>query len=156
MGQMPKSLFVQITKHLRQRCGRHLNHGTQFLTEQHLMRTALDSRQVYLKSSPRSKGHLHQGRKETPIGSIVVGQKMAVLIELLNRPKEALKGFRIIQIRADLAQFAINLRQHRSTQSMTSLTQVDEQQLRITKVQPKFRCQRLSNIEDGRKRGDDQ
>ena len=100
---------VQLFQHIVGVGVTHLHHGAQLLAEEHGQVVLTQIIHVDGKSTASGEGHLAEQRKETAVGTIVVGQQLVVAVELLDHAEKALEGIGIVEIGAVVAHLLIDL-----------------------------------------------
>ena len=89
----------------------HLQHGTEFLIEQHGQVVLGQAGQVDIQATATGKRHFAQGREQAAIGPVVIREDQSVAIEVLQHGEQGLEQCGIIHIGRYVTDLSIDLRQ---------------------------------------------
>ena len=101
------------------------------------------------------KGHFKRGHQQATVGTVVIGQEMAIGVQALDHRKEGLEVFGVINIRRLAAELAVDLSENRGAHPVLPTAQVNQDQVRFTLVHAQLRGQGFANIADRSEAGHD-
>ncbi len=133
----------------------HLHHRAELFVEQRAQRVAVRLVEIDRQADVAGERHLAQRDEQAAVGTVVIGEQLALVIQPLDQPEERFEHQRIVDIRRDVADLLVHLRQRRAAQAVLALPQVDQQQRGIQERR-ELRRQRLARIRARRECGDDQ
>src|SRR5450830_827633 len=150
---------AELCQYIRRRVLAHLDHRTQFFVEQ----DAVDFRGVLgnavehqVQAAVTGEGHLDHAGQQATVGTVVVGQQVAVGVEALDHGEEGFQVFGVVDVRRVFAELAMGLREDRGAHAVLATAQVDQDQIGGALVHAQLRGQGLADVGDRRETGDDQ
>ncbi len=137
----------------------HLDDGTQLFGEQRagqFVTVGGQGVQAQGQAAVTGKGHFHHGGDEATIGTVVVGQQQAILVEALDHREEGLEVFGLVDVGSLLAELAMGLGEDGAAQAILATTQVDEDQVGLALVQAQLGGQGAADVLHRGEAGDHQ
>ena len=100
--------------------------------------------------------HLCQRHQQAAVGAVVIGKNFFINGQLANRREKILQARGIVEIRRDIANLCVHLRQSGCTEPVPARAEIDQHQLGVGLIAPEQRRQRGPGIAHHGKRGDHQ
>ncbi|MCY1416500.1 hypothetical protein D9M71_320070 [compost metagenome] len=150
---------AELGQHIRSGVLMHLNHCTQLFVEEdggNFFPLAGQGVQFQAQAAMAGEGHFQHGGHQAAVGTVVVGQQVAVGVQALDHGEEGLEVFGVVDVRCLAAQLAVGLREDRGAHAVLATAEVDQDQIGLALVHPQLRGQGLADVGNRSKTGDDQ
>ena len=100
----------------------------------------------HVDAAAAGEHHFAHRNEQAAIRAVVIGEYPACGIELLDCAEKRAQQRRIVDVRRDIADLAVYLRQRRAAQPVLARAEIDQDQLGIAAIGAQLRRQRLARI----------